>query len=76
MREAATRLRGDASAGYARGQISMREVRFRRAVADWLDSHAGDLKMAGGQLSSCDSPGDTGYALTIASAYLGEAESR
>ncbi len=40
-------------------------------IADWLDSHAGDLQMSMGQLSSCDSPGDTEHALMLARAYLG-----
>jgi hypothetical protein len=79
LRRAANQLRGDASVGYQRGHIAMREVRFKRGVADWLDGcalfeEARDeeewLDLDGDPIA----PEDThaiGSALKVARAYLG-----
>lgn len=69
LREAANALRVDASVGYQRGHISMREVRFKRAVADLLDAQADEIGDLAPRLT-WEAVDDA--ALNVASVYLGE----
>lgn len=81
LHEAANALRVDASVGYQRGHISMREVRFKRAVADLLDEAANGIEVMAPldwdyPMGPMDCTGslrpEFRGALNVASVYLGE----
>lgn len=76
LREAASKLRADATVEYGRGHISWRETQFKLAVARWLDAESqAHIHVPGSDRpkSAYDMPGmDTSPAVAAARAYLGD----